>query len=481
VATIFREKYYPNGSFLDSNLGRKPSYAWRSIFNAKDLLKKGLLWRVGDGKSIKIWTDRWLPTIGSQKVQSPVQVLSADARVCDLLDTDTNWWKTDLVSRIFGVDEAKVICSIPVCPRTRQDQLVWMGTKQGEYTVRSAYHMVKENGLQDEGSCSNAPLIARIWKGVWRVKCARVVKMFLWQACNDILPTKERLFKRHITDDPLCPICGLATETTAHILWSCPSAKDVWLECNPKIHKCTSDEVDFIYVMEKLLARLDDDQMQLVGTVARQIWFRRNSIVFGGKMVAPGVVVQRAKDQVEAWCSATKRTIIPPAITAHHSAVTWTRPSDGFVKVNWDASVNTNLNKMGAGVVVRDSHGVVLAMYCTTKGCITSPSDAEAVGAWAAVQLAKRMGLRRVILEGDALEIIQGLTRDGDCWAPYGQILNEIKSELSKHIGWCAQYVNRTANAVAHQLARSSFLYGEEREWRSDFPICVEDVVPTSV
>ena len=420
VAKIFKEKYYPHGSFLDSTLGRQPSYAWRSIYNAKNLLTKGLLWRVGDGTSIKIWTDRWLPTVGSHKVESPVNVLSTDARVCDLLDTNTNWWKTDLVSSIFGVGEAEAICSIPVCPRTRQDKLVWMGTKHGEYTIRSAYHMGKEDGLQDEGSCLNAPLLAGIWKGVWRVPCARVIKMFLWQACNNILPTKERLFKRHISEDPLCPICGLVTETVAYILWSCPSAKDIWVECNSKIHKCTSDKVDFLYILENLMTRLDDDQMQLMVTVAWQIWFRRNSIVFGGDMVAPGVVMQRAKDQVEAWCSATKRMIIPPDIYVHPSAITWTRPPYGIVKVNWDASVNKYQNKMGVGAVVRDSHGVVLGMYCMTRSFITSPSVAETVGAWAAMKLAKWMGLQRVIFDGDALEIIQALTRDGDCWVVYG-------------------------------------------------------------
>jgi ribonuclease HI len=481
VAQIFKEKYYPNGSFLDSNLGRQPSYAWRSIYNAKSLLAEGLLWRVGDGDSVKVWTDRWLPTPGSHKVQSPVHILLADASVSALLDLETNWWKTDLIFNIFSVDEAKAICSMPVCPRTRQDKLVWMGTKQGNFTVSSAYHMGKENGLKEEGSCSNVHQIAEIWKGVWRIKCARAVKMFLWQACNNILPTKEKLFKRHIIDDPLCPICGLATETLAHILWSCPSAKDVWMECNPRIHKCTSDEVDFLYIMEKLMDRFDDDQMQLVVTVARQIWFRRNSIVFGGDMVSPGVVVCRAKDQVEAWCSAAQRTVIPPEVSAHPSAVTLTKPPEGYVKINWDASVNKHHNKMGVGVVVRASTGVVLAMYCTTKTSITSPSVAEAVGAWAAVELAKRLDLRRVIFEGDALEIIQAITREGECWANYGQLLNAIKVELMQQREWCVQYVSRVANCHAHNLARLAFMFGEEREWRSDFPICMEDVAPLSV
>jgi hypothetical protein len=40
VAKVFKQKYYPNGNFMDSQLGRNPSYAWRSIWNGKALFPK---------------------------------------------------------------------------------------------------------------------------------------------------------------------------------------------------------------------------------------------------------------------------------------------------------------------------------------------------------------------------------------------------------------------------------------------------------
>jgi hypothetical protein len=58
-----------------------------------------------------------------------------------------------------------------------------------------------------------------------------VVKTFLWQACNDILPTRANLHKKGIVSDSLCPICGRDGETVAHILWTCPSVVYVWTEC----------------------------------------------------------------------------------------------------------------------------------------------------------------------------------------------------------------------------------------------------------
>jgi hypothetical protein len=105
VAQILKEKYFPNDSFMDAHLGRKPSYAWRSIWNAKSLLREGLVWRVGDGKSIHIWGDKWLPTQVTHEIQSPIHILDGEAKVCDLIDENTGWWNIPMVESIFNAAE----------------------------------------------------------------------------------------------------------------------------------------------------------------------------------------------------------------------------------------------------------------------------------------------------------------------------------------------------------------------------------------
>ena len=110
-------------------------------------------------------------------------------------------------------------------------------------------------------------------------------------------------------------------------------------------------------------------------------------------MVSPILVVRHAKGQVEAWCNASQRKITPNAVSAQPSVVKWTKPPEGFVKINWDASVNKHHKKMGAGVVVRDSTRVVLAMHCITKGSINFHSLVETVGSWTTMELVQRLGL----------------------------------------------------------------------------------------
>lgn len=60
MARVFKGKYFPNASVLEAPLGNKPSFSWRSIHAAQDLMKKGMRKEFGDGKDISISTDLWL-------------------------------------------------------------------------------------------------------------------------------------------------------------------------------------------------------------------------------------------------------------------------------------------------------------------------------------------------------------------------------------------------------------------------------------
>lgn len=179
LGQIYKKKYFPNGTFLESSLGRRPSYAWQSIWNARKLLREGLVWRVGDGRSIKIWGDGWLDSPSTFSIQSPIHVLDKDARVSELIDEDTKWWKTNMIHEVFMEEEARSIWRMAISPASPCDKLVWVGTKNGEYSVRSGYHLTKEHQDGLGGSTSNYNQFTQLWRTVWNFRGARAVKMFL--------------------------------------------------------------------------------------------------------------------------------------------------------------------------------------------------------------------------------------------------------------------------------------------------------------
>ena len=86
VSRILREKYYANSSILETKLGNKPSYAWRSILGACDILKEGRFCKIGDGEDTRIWSDKWVPIPTTFAIHSAPRELNGDAKFRELID-----------------------------------------------------------------------------------------------------------------------------------------------------------------------------------------------------------------------------------------------------------------------------------------------------------------------------------------------------------------------------------------------------------
>jgi hypothetical protein len=59
-AKVLKGKYFPNGDFLSATKKKRSSARWRSILHGRDVVKRGLIKRVGLGE-IDVWEDNWIP------------------------------------------------------------------------------------------------------------------------------------------------------------------------------------------------------------------------------------------------------------------------------------------------------------------------------------------------------------------------------------------------------------------------------------
>jgi hypothetical protein len=56
---------------VDTVFTGNPSSTWTTIAYGMELLKKGLIWRIGNGKSVCVWRDNWIPRDYMLKVIGP--------------------------------------------------------------------------------------------------------------------------------------------------------------------------------------------------------------------------------------------------------------------------------------------------------------------------------------------------------------------------------------------------------------------------
>lgn len=180
----------------------------------------GILWRVGNGSSIRIWKDRCIPSSSSHLVFSPVGGLGQETTVSDLIDKERGCWNSNIISENFLKEEAEAILNIHLSPNLPQDRIIWIGSKSGMFSVKSAYYIGRVLKEDARGQCSYADRMPDIWKDLWNLKISGKVKLFAWRACQNLLHIRDNLYKRKVIQDPYCPCCSLEVETVIHSLWS---------------------------------------------------------------------------------------------------------------------------------------------------------------------------------------------------------------------------------------------------------------------
>jgi hypothetical protein len=112
AVVIIKEKYFARGDFMKANLGSKPSFAWQSLLVGKELLEAGTIWGIGDGNSVAIWADRWIPRPFTFSVATPCNTLPPSALVKELISGNPPDWNRGLIQSIFLEDEVDLFCNI---------------------------------------------------------------------------------------------------------------------------------------------------------------------------------------------------------------------------------------------------------------------------------------------------------------------------------------------------------------------------------
>ena len=92
------------------------------------------------------------------------------------------------------------------------------------------------------------------------------------------------------------------------------------------------------------------------------------------------------------------------------------------------------------------------------------------------VLLALELGISHVIVESDALSIIQAIN-EGVLGSELGHIVQNIK-DISSSFSWCSfQHLKRSGNRATHELARAARDSGVTEVWKGVCPSFVEHII----
>jgi hypothetical protein len=204
--------------------------------DGREVLKHGLIKRIGTGEETLIWDTKWLPRDGLLRPLSfmlDTTVHEPPILVSELIDNMLMTWNQELLGTVFLPMDAELIANIPLSTRSQSDFWAWHYEWNGLFTVRSAYRMLintreqRSAWLEDRLGSSRVSEEEKGWSMLWKVKVPSKLKVFLWRLARQSLPTADVAHHRHMAPHSMCVVCG-EQDSWRHSLLDCLQARSVW-------------------------------------------------------------------------------------------------------------------------------------------------------------------------------------------------------------------------------------------------------------
>ena len=122
LARLLKARYFPNCNLLQAERKGGSSYTWSSIWEAKENIKDGLRWVLGDGRSINIQVDRWLRGKENFCVDTG-GLCSPESKVCDFFLTGRKEWDECKIRSMFNSSDAEAILATRIPQSSTQDRI----------------------------------------------------------------------------------------------------------------------------------------------------------------------------------------------------------------------------------------------------------------------------------------------------------------------------------------------------------------------
>ena len=82
------------------------------------------VWRVGDGKDIQVWQDKWLKKPPKFKAQRLDHHTPTPLRVDSLINVENREWNMVLVREVMMASDTAIVERIPLSRKRRPDMMI---------------------------------------------------------------------------------------------------------------------------------------------------------------------------------------------------------------------------------------------------------------------------------------------------------------------------------------------------------------------
>lgn len=148
----------------------------------------------------------------------------------------------------------------------------------------------------------------------------------------------------------------------------------------------------------------------------------------------------------------------------------WQKTPTGSLKINCDAAVFWHNNCSSWASVVRDEAGLFVATKSFKSTGIMEPKLAESLAVKEALTWCHEQHIMNAIIETDAAVVVHGIHSAEPDFTTCGRIVDDCRGLLSLTMGFIVNHIRRSANLVAHTLARAIDSLSNVNSWGDQPP-----------
>ena len=179
-------------------------------------------------------------------------------------------------------------------------------------------------------------------------------------------------------------------------------------------------------------------------------------------------VKEGAMNMLSDWSKA-QQEVGRKRVAVHTSSRYWCKPPQGWFKVNIDAARFEDSNCIGVGAVIRNDQGAFVGARCQRIGVLLQPREAEAVSLKEALSWVKKMGIKKCVFATDAKQLSDACQQSqGESY--FHTIVLDCVDYCKHFDSVLIEFTHRSANGVAHVLARATRSMSDVQEWISNPP-----------
>jgi hypothetical protein len=319
----------------------------------------------------------------------------------------------------------------------RNDDFTWPKSKDGEYTVKSGYQVIKdwkEDSNNPSTSNNNSP--SPIWQKIWNLKIPPKHSSLIWRILHNALPVTNKLRKKGINCYTLCHRCTDAIEDQSHVFSKCIWAQQIWF-ASPLTIRFANQNQTFNEWLEDRIINSSTQSLELICAIYYHIWKVRNLLIFQNKIIHVIEVLRNTLDSLAEYKNQQLKSSQTPAHRTNrnrsNNVENWKPPPQNNLKLNVDAHRLADDGRwaLGMSVLHRD---------------------------------------RKIIIEMDNNEVVKAVHKNRYPRQYWGQIAPRGGDYIRANPTTTSlQWVRRTGNEAAHQMDKRAAIE-PNRTWVENYP-----------